>query len=98
MEASLRDMLKHGRKFERMRTDVSGIFVRKLPRVKDEPAHLAIEINPIDQSGNPMYRVGVLIRNQNQLDAIRRLLSLEMVDELLQTIERARPKQAEREI
>lgn len=79
-------MLKHGRKFERMRTDEPGLFIRKLPRVKDEPAHLAVEINPIDQSGNPMYRVGALIRNREELEAIRAILSMEKVDELLQTI------------
>ncbi|MHA2462544.1 MAG: hypothetical protein ACXAEJ_15025, partial [Candidatus Thorarchaeota archaeon] len=41
MEESLRDMLKHGRKFERLRIDESGIFVRKIPQSKEEPAYLA---------------------------------------------------------
>ncbi|MHA1961354.1 MAG: hypothetical protein ACW99U_14115 [Candidatus Thorarchaeota archaeon] len=86
MEESLRDMLKHGRRFERLRTDEAGIFVRKIPRSKNEPAYLAVEINPIDESGNPMNKIGVLIRNQNELDAIRTILSQKKVDEVLQAI------------
>ena len=87
MEESLRDMLKHGRKFERLRTAEPGVFIRKIPRSKNEPAHLAVEINPIGQSGNPMYKVGALIRNQSELDAIREIVSKEKVDEILQKVE-----------
>ncbi|MHA1905117.1 MAG: hypothetical protein ACW968_13995, partial [Candidatus Thorarchaeota archaeon] len=75
MEESLRDMLKHGRKFERLRIDESGIFVRKIPQSKEEPAYLAIEINPIGDRGVPINKIGVLIRNQRELDAIRAILS-----------------------
>ena len=88
MEDSLRDMLKHGRKFERLRMPESGVFIRKIPRTRDEPAYLAVEINPISQSGNPMYKVGALIRKQSELDAIRDILSKTVVDELLQTVEK----------
>ncbi|UCE11019.1 MAG: hypothetical protein JSW61_03550 [Candidatus Thorarchaeota archaeon] len=88
MEESLRDMLKHGRRFERLRTDEPGIFIRKIPQSKEGPAYLAVEINPIGKSGNPMNKIGVLIRNQSELDAIRTILSSERVDEMLQVIER----------
>lgn len=87
MEESLRDMLKHGRRFERLRVDESGIFIRKIPRYKNEPAYLAVEINPIDESGFPINKMGVIIRNQNELDAIREILSQEKVDEALRAIE-----------
>ncbi len=95
MEESLRDMLKHGRKFERLRMDEPGLFIRKIPRSKDEPAYLAVEINPIGQSGNPMYKVGALIRNQNELDAIRAILSQKEVDAMLQMIEKVNLQQAD---
>jgi hypothetical protein len=88
MDASLRDMLKHGRRFERLRTDTPGVFIRKIPQYKDEPVYLAIEINPIGRDGNPMNKMGVIIRNQEELDAIRTILSQNIVDELLQVIER----------
>jgi hypothetical protein len=88
MEASLRDMLRHGRKFERLRVDDAGVFIRKIPQYKSEPAYLAVEINPIDESGTPMNRIGVIIRNQRELDAIREILSQNKVDEALHAIER----------
>jgi len=95
MEESLRDMLKHGRKFERLRTAEPGIFIRKIPRSKNEPAYLAVEINPIGQSGNPMNKIGVIIRSQNELDAIRAIISQKKVDEILQTIEKVNHQQAD---
>jgi hypothetical protein len=88
MEASLRDMLRHGRKFERLRVDDAGVFIRKIPQYKSEPAYLAVEINPIGESGTPMNRIGVIIRNQRELDAIREILSQNKVDEALHAIER----------
>ncbi|KXH72351.1 MAG: hypothetical protein AM326_11215 [Candidatus Thorarchaeota archaeon SMTZ-45] len=88
MERELKDMLKHGRKFERLRTAEQGVFIRKIPKSKDEPAYLAVEINPIDKSGYPMNKIGVIIRNQYELDAIRAILSQKKVDEILQTIEK----------
>ncbi|MBS3793279.1 MAG: hypothetical protein KGY80_00045 [Candidatus Thorarchaeota archaeon] len=65
----MRDMLKHGRKFERMGPKKSGVFVRKIPRSKDEPVHLALEINPLDEDRYPTKKIGVIIRNQSELDS-----------------------------
>ncbi|MFW9804880.1 MAG: hypothetical protein ACFFFC_19645 [Candidatus Thorarchaeota archaeon] len=95
MDESLKDMLKHGRKFERLRTAEPGIFIRKIPHVREEPAYLAVEINPIGQSGNPMYKIGALIRCQNELDAIRAILSQEKVDEILQKVVKANRQQVD---
>ncbi len=86
MEASLRDMLRHGRKFERLKIDDAGVFVRKIPKYKDEPAYLAVEINPIGEDGFPINKMGVIIRNQTELDAIRKILSDDKVDEALRAI------------
>ena len=95
MEESLRDMLKHGRKFERLGTAEPGLYIRKIPQSKDEPAYLAVEINPIGQSGNPMNKIGALIRSQDELDAIRAILSQKNVDEILQTIKKVNHQQAD---
>ncbi len=88
MDESLRDMLKHGRKWERHRVDDSGVFIRKIPRSKENPAYLAVEINPIGEGGFPINKMGIIIRNQSELDAIREILSQKVVDDALQTIER----------
>ncbi|MFX1604093.1 MAG: hypothetical protein ACFFCK_11470, partial [Promethearchaeota archaeon] len=72
-----------------------GVFIRKIPRSKDEPAYLAIEINPTGQSGIPMYKVGALIRNQNELDAVREIISQKKVDEILQTVQKVNQQQTD---
>ena len=95
MEESLRDMLKHGRKWERHRIDESGIFIRKISKSKEEPAYLAVEINPIDDSGFPINKMGVIIRSQSELDAIREILSQKKVDEALHVIEKVSLQKAE---
>ena len=89
METSLRDMLKHGRKFERMSTDEPGVFIRKIPPSVKEEAYLALEINPLDDMGSPMSRFGIIIRTKKQLDAVRAIISSERVDEILKALERA---------
>ena len=94
MEASLRDMLKHGRKFERMRIGEDGLFVRKIPKYKDEPAYIALEVNPSDEGGSPMERIGIIIRSKEQLDGIRELLATEAVEELIKAIEEVNSHQA----
>ena len=90
MESSLRDMLKFGRKWERLKVDDSGVFIRRIPQSKEEPAHLAIEINPTGKDGIPINKMGIIIRNKEELHAIREILSKEIVDEVLQEIERVK--------
>ena len=80
-------MLKFGRKWERLRVDESGVFIRKIPSSRDEPAHLAVEINPIGEKGIPINKMGIIIRNQSELDSIRDILSKSRVDEVVQEIE-----------
>ena len=88
MEDSLRDMLKHGRKWERHRVDEVGVFIRKVPKTKENPAYLAVEINPIGDDGFPLHKMGIIIRSQKELDTIREILSTTTVDDAILAIER----------
>jgi hypothetical protein len=87
MESSLKDMLKHGRKFERMRTDVEGVFIRKIPRSKYGHSYLAVEINPTGENGLPLNKIGMLIKNQRELAAIREIVASDQIEELVRVIE-----------
>ena len=89
MDESLKDLLKHGRRFERMRTDYPGVFVVKIPRMKGEPAYLALEINPLDEKGHPSNTIGIIVNNKDELDAIRRVLSHKELDDVLVSVEKA---------
>lgn len=96
MEASLRDMLKHGRKFERMSTEEQGVYIRAIPRYKGEPPYLAVEINPMGSDGLPINKIGALIKSQDELDAIRAILTQKKIDEILQAVERVNQTQSEK--
>ena len=78
-----------------MRTVAPGVFVRKIPHSKNEPAYLALEINPIGKSGNPMNKIGVIISSRAELDAVRAIISQKDVDEVIQEIEKANQSQVE---
>jgi hypothetical protein len=44
-------------------TSIPGIFLLRLPRLKSAaPPSLAIEINPVGESGSPTKKRGVVIR------------------------------------
>jgi hypothetical protein len=52
-EEKLAEFLKRGSDWEKLRTSVPGVFIQKLPPYRSSPERLAVEINPIDASGNP---------------------------------------------
>jgi hypothetical protein len=87
MDESLKDLLKHGRRFERMRTDYPGVFVVKIPRMKGAPSYLALEVNPLDEKGHPSQTIGIIVKNKDELDAIRSVLSHEELDDVLVSVE-----------
>jgi len=59
-EDKLTSFLKKGSDWARMKTTVPGIFVLKLPVYKGLPAKLAIELNPVDESGSSTKKRGWL--------------------------------------
>lgn len=89
MDESLKDLLKHGRKFERLRTEHPGVFVVKIPQMKGEPAYLALEINPLDENGYPSNTIGIIVKSKDELDAIRSVLSHKELDNVLVSVEQA---------
>ena len=88
MDESLKDLLKHGRRFERLRTDYPGVFVAKIPRMKGEPSYLALEVNPLDEKGYPSQTIGIIVKTKDELDAIRRVLSHKELDDVLVSVEK----------
>ena len=47
----LGQFLEEGKDWERKPTNISGIFLFKLPEYRGRPASLAIEINPLNANG-----------------------------------------------
>ena len=59
--------LEKGKDWERKATSVQGIFLLKLPPYRSSPSQLVVEINPIDASGNPTKKRGLILRNPIEL-------------------------------
>ncbi len=92
-EGKLREFLREGKDWERLRTSVPGIFVLKLPSYKGSPSRLAVELNPVDSRGTPKKRRGLVIRDKEEMEEFRRLISDERLGKLMEEIERVNPKE-----
>jgi hypothetical protein len=55
-----------------------GIFLLKPPPYRSSPSQLVVEINPIDASGNPTKKRGLILRNSLELNEFRRLTKLSL--------------------
>ena len=63
LEESLKSFLKSGKNWERKPTTIPGVFVLKLPAYRTSPQRLAVELNPVDSSGRPTKRRGLVLRS-----------------------------------
>lgn len=84
---SLRTLLEHGEDWERKNTTVPGVYLIKLPRTRNRPASLALELNPIGESGLPIKRKGLMIMSARELEAFRRLFENPKVASVLDAID-----------
>ena len=66
-EEKLTDFLKTGKDWSRIRTSVAGVFVLKLPPYRSSSARLVVELNPVDETGNPKKRRGLVLRSSAEL-------------------------------
>ena len=84
---SLRTLLDHGEDWERKTTTVPGVTLIKLPKTRNRPASLALELNPIGENGMPIKRKGLMIMSARELDSFRRLFENPKVASVLDAID-----------
>jgi len=94
----LAEFLKSGGDWERKATTVPGVFVLKLPPFRGSPARLAVELNPVDKSGQPTKRRGLVIRSSEELEGFRRLLGEEKLTSLMRSIDEVNGPTKKREL
>ena len=92
-EEKLEDFLRTGSDWEKLKTSVPGVFIQKLPPYRSSPARLAVEINPVDATGNPTKRRGLLLRYTDEYEAFKEILTDEKLPRLLEMLERVNPGQ-----
>ena len=91
-EEKLSDFLKTGKDWSRLRTSVLGVYVVKLPPYRSAPARLVVELNPVDETGAPTKRRGLVLRSSGELEEFRKLFSDEKLPKLLGMLDSVNPK------
>jgi len=91
-------LLKSGKDWERKATSVAGVFVLKMPPFRGSPTRLAVELNPVDESGRPTKKRGILLRSSEDLNEYRKLLNdeklvllMKAMDSLMKTEKKEAP-------
>jgi hypothetical protein len=90
-EEKLEEFLKTGKDWAKVKTSVPGVFVLKMPGSKNREPSLSVEVNPVDASGSPTKRRGLIIRSVDELLEFKDILGNEKVETLLEMLEDVNP-------
>jgi hypothetical protein len=90
-EEKLEEFLQTGKYWAKVKTTVPGVFVLKMPGSKNREPSLSVEINPVDASGSPTKRRGLIIRSVDELLDFRDILGNDKVETLLEMLEDVNP-------
>ena len=91
-EEKLSLYLKTGSDWARLKTSVPGIFILRMPPYKVSPARLAVELNPVDESGAPTKKRGLVLRSREELDEYAAIFQLEKLTPLLEQVQKVNPE------
>ena len=94
----LKRLLEEGGDWERKPTSVPGMFLVRMPQYKSRPPSLAVEINPVDSTGKPSKRKGVMIRSASELDEIAKVISDPKVAEIVRAIDDINPSPQRKDV
>ncbi|MBN2335837.1 hypothetical protein JXL21_09775 [Candidatus Bathyarchaeota archaeon] len=91
-EDKLAELLENGKDWAKVKTTVPGVFVMKMPGSKYREPSLSVEINPVDASGSPTKRRGLIIRSVEEYMEFKDILSNEKLESLLEMLEDVNPE------
>jgi hypothetical protein len=92
VDERLTQFLSQGNDWERKVTSIPGVFLLKLPTFKSRPESIVIEVNPIDTSGSPTKKRGIIIRSSSELEQIRNILTNVKLEQLAKSIDEVNPE------
>ena len=75
-----------------------GIFILKMPAYKSSPARLAIELNPVDGSGSPMKKRGLVLRSKEELEEYKTIFQVEKLTPLIEQVEKVNPEESKKQV
>jgi hypothetical protein len=92
VDERLVQFLNQGRDWERRPTTTPGVFLLKLPTFRNRPQSIVIEVNPVDSSGLPTKKRGIIIRSSSEFDQIRNILSNVKLEQLAKNMDEVNPE------
>jgi hypothetical protein len=97
MEEELKKFLEEGGDWEKMETSIPSVFIVRSPPTKTKGARVFVEINPVDEKGNPRKRKGLFVTDSDMLNQFAEVLLDENVQNLVKLIEKLNPKESAKE-
>jgi len=86
LENKINEALENVEPWQRVPTSVDGAFLVKTPE-KGANKTIMVEINPLNDRGNPMKRRGLFLRQSMELEKFLEVLENESMAELLKTLD-----------
>src|SRR5438309_5909971 len=91
-EEKITSFLKTGSDWARLKTSVPGVFILKMPAYRNSPTRLAVELNPVDNSGSPTKKRGLVLRSKQELEEFKELFQFDKLTPLLDTLDKVNPE------
>jgi hypothetical protein len=92
-EDKLTAFLRNSKDWSRLKTSIPGIYILKMPAYKSSPIRLAVELNPVNDSGTPKKRRGLILRSSTELEDFKEIFQYEKLSKLLSLIDSVNPQQ-----
>lgn len=90
-EDKISAFLKTGPDWGRLKTSIPGVFVLRMPAYKNIPTRLAVELNPVDDTGSPTKKRGLVLRSKKELEQYRDIFQFDKLLPLLENVDKVNP-------
>lgn len=88
----LNDHLEHAKDWDKMETDIPGVYVVKVPGTRNRNARLMIEVNPVDPvTKTPKKKKGLFISDFEMYLQYQEILQEDQVAKLIKTLDDLNP-------
>jgi hypothetical protein len=95
IDSKLKEFLGNGKDWERKQTNIPSVFLLRLPSFRSRPECIAIEIDATNRGGGGSNRRrGIIIRSQEEIQELSRILQNPKLISLASAVEKINPPQA----
>jgi hypothetical protein len=94
----LSSYLKTGPDWGRLKTSIPGMFILKMPAYRGSPARLAVELNPVDGSGSPTKKRGLVLRSKEEFEEYKAIFEVGKLAPLLDQVDKVNPEASKKQM